>query len=494
MTQDKGQYIKWLAEQTEKGREDLPYFAEHLLGIRFNTAQMDVWRIIKGYLDTKMYPLRLLILAANQIGKTTFAACFILWLCYYKKMNFKEEIDVVTYRELEYTGAVMAPLKSLTKALFYASKQIIEGKYLIRNFTTGQTHFNDCKIKFFKVYSRYTDKFSDVPYHQFMNNSKVEFYTLGGNQGDVLQGTNYYFMLYDELGRSDYLSDEMRDIYNRTQTLRSPLIAMTTPSMDHPLANQWIDEVLDNSEEKGWVTYQADVTKNEYKDQQAAIDSTKGLSDSEKRQILEGKIEVTEEVFYKPPLVTKAFKRRFEVPEIAKGRHYSMGLDTAASSDRFAITILDVTQVPFKEVYREYFKASDKTKEQRLNIVRHAYYRFNEHGGCELTIDCSNEAGPLYLEDLFDCSPIPYRFGIERDTGKHTKYVALEATRLAIEKGHLWLDSDNLLLKRQMSYYKLKDDKLQTDALMSLIIATVKPYLDYLESIKNQDHNKVDYF
>src|SRR5688500_11413573 len=74
-----------ILKKLEQGRNDIGYFAEEVLGIKFNRAQRRWFRYVTTNADGFSWLYRFIIhVAANQVGKTLGLAVLILWACNYK--------------------------------------------------------------------------------------------------------------------------------------------------------------------------------------------------------------------------------------------------------------------------------------------------------------------------------------------------------------------------------------------------------------------------
>jgi hypothetical protein len=451
-----------------------------MLGMELNEGQRELAYAIMPYIQAKEFPLRCLFQTGNQLGKTTFFSLLAIWFQFTKYTFLPHTFTGKEWSQLEYTGAVIAPMKSLMRAMFSSVMKIVNGRYLISpRIDRGETeyHMNQTRIKGF-IY-RYSKSDSEglgqIPTIYFANNSTMEFYTMFGSRGDTLQGSNYPYAMYDEFGRDDNLDEEIPDIYNRLQTLRGPLFMMTTPSEKHPTAVQFIDEITRKKSHK-FKVFSASALKNEYKNKADIMSSVSGLSDAQRRQIIEGIASPFGATFFPVQSITDAANIT-EIPKIDPKHTYYLGLDTAMMTDKIGIQVIDVTELPYKQVFRSYIKGKDQKLEDHLSTIRETYYNYPN---CTLVIDCSNEAGYIWLQLLSDLNPTPFRFGTEKSTGMSTKIDMLSIIRRCLENKHLDLQEDDYIIKRQLTNYRLDDSGLETDGLMALGVAVYYPYKEYL--------------
>lgn len=490
VVEEKPEIEKLSKEEWLQTLRDFPFFCEKMLGIELNNAQRKVIKEVWPYILAKEFPFRMLLLAGNQAGKTCLAACLCLWFAYTKYTFLPHTFVGAEWRKLEYAIAVIAPLRSLTRAMFHSILKIVNGKYLIApRIDRGETEyrFNECRIKGF-VY-RYTkteaEGFGSIPTMFCANGATIEYFTTYGSKGDTIQGSNYYFMLYDEFGRSDSLHDELPDLYNRLQTTRGGLMALTTPSEKHPNAIQFIDELLRKPQHR-FKSFRFSSLDNEFKRHEDIYASVSGLSKWEQDQIIHGHLVPPRASFFPPEKITDVFVPTADLPPtkpIVAGRRYAMGLDTAMVADRIASYVLDVSERPYRVIAKHAVRGKEKKVQEHVSDLTDIYTRF-PISSLEVVIDVTNEAGHIWVNLLEPLNPVPFRFGLEKGTQINTKVDMLTTLRQCIENNDIILDDEDYKLKRQLTNYKIDDDKLETDLVMALGLAVYYPYKEYLEGLQ----------
>lgn len=129
------------------------------------------------------------------------------------------------------------------------------------------------------------------------------------------------------------------------------------------------------------------------------------------------------------------------------GRSYAAGLDLARLRDWSSLTVLDVTELPYRLVHQERWQGEWEYTEARVLGVLRAY-------GARLTVDATGVGDPVY-ERLRRAWPQthPFRFT------QASKAQLITELRLSLAEERLWLYPDPMLLAelralqaKQMSY------------------------------------------
>ncbi|MDW8426486.1 MAG: terminase family protein [Meiothermus sp.] len=126
---------------------------------------------------------------------------------------------------------------------------------------------------------------------------------------------------------------------------------------------------------------------------------------------------------------------RLEGPEPPQpGRAYAAGLDLARLRDWSSLTVLDVTEVPYRLVHQERWQGEWEYTEARVLGVLRAY-------GARLTVDATGVGDPVY-ERLRRAWPQthPFRFT------QASKAQLLTELRLSLAEERLWLYPEPVLL------------------------------------------------
>jgi hypothetical protein len=286
---------------------------------------------------------------------------------------------------------------------------------------------------------------------------------------------------YDEFGRSKNPDKEIDDILPRLADYDGDLDIITTPDIENEEAIAYIIDKKDKIElgELNWTLVEGSSSENEYLNSAAMESRTQGMSEDKKNQILHGGLSLKGASYFETDNVVGIFSNECkQVLHGVIGHTYWIGLDTAGSGkDYWALNVIDTTTEPWQRVFYYY----DKLNQPMFNLgyTKTVIERYLKAGkeNVNFVIDKTNEAGAIYFGEFSDYSPVGYRFGTERGTGKSTKAELLDTCRRAINDKIVICTEDRMLRNQIVSYKGPSDDEKQTtDALMSFALALYYPY------------------
>ena len=95
----------------------------------------------------------------------------------------------------------------------------------------------------------------------------------------------------------------------------------------------------------------------------------------------------------------------------------------------------------------------------------------------EFTMDATSEGGTIIYDHFRDLNPIPFKYGIEKGTGRKMKVELLEVLRKCFEEECILSPMDSSLHSQLTLYRGPNDDKGQTtDRVMAVAMAVYWAY------------------
>jgi hypothetical protein len=165
----------------------------------------------------------------------------------------------------------------------------------------------------------------------------------------------------------------------------------------------------------------------------------------------------------------KAFSKDVPDSQLPKPKHrYVIFWDPSVASDPTAVVVLDVTNKVWVGVqFKHYLKPPAFTQLVADIYSMHALY--NSNGAVAITgFDATSMGGAIVRQSLSGIHP---QRGINFG-GPTMKIGSLMNLKAAITEGRLLLPNSWARLQREILNYRLKDDKIQQDAVMALVGAT----------------------
>jgi hypothetical protein len=153
------------------------------------------------------------------------------------------------------------------------------------------------------------------------------------------------------------------------------------------------------------------------------------------------------------------------------GHRYAHGVDPAISYDSTWSIVLDITDPEQWVGVNAARRSGRQTAESIVGITSDVYHEYAAVGTIASGIDATGFGGKVF-RSLLQSARVPVA-AIEFGGKASVKQKMLANLRVALDSGRLYLpqEGDWLLLRRQMLGYKLADRKLDTDAVMALMVA-----------------------
>jgi hypothetical protein len=453
--------------------EDFVVWCEEILGIKLNPAQLRVARCLNpSDIRSRAWAFKtLVVVAANQIGKTLIQACLILWA-----LNYKIGVDDQDPTEWLNAPYLWIHLGPVQQQAYHAFK---DANQLLRNAHPAQKNP--------KLPGALFEKIKIETYYegiQCWNGAQVMFRT-AENKGEAVLGYKAAGISVDEAAFVRGLTAEVNEVLKmRLIASGGPIMLFSTPNgmndffdfADHiQSTDHEVEEMVWHNGESRLVW--ATITDNiGYGISQREADRMEQeLNPATKEQQLRGAFLEPLEAFFVPQdLIIDAFRK--DLPDEVRpipGHLYAIFWDPSLASDPTAVVVLDVTYRPWTGVYfRWYERPLDITALTGAIYQLHGDYH-NANGGNRLStpshavtgFDATSMGGAAVKGLLAPLNPKrPVNFG-----GNAIKTPSLTNLRDLLTKGDIVLPGSWLRLRQELLNYKLKDESIKQDTVMALM-------------------------
>lgn len=153
------------------------------------------------------------------------------------------------------------------------------------------------------------------------------------------------------------------------------------------------------------------------------------------------------------------------------GHKYAHGVDPAISYDSTWSVVLDITDPEMWVGVSAARRSGRQTAESIVGLTSDIHHEYAQGRQCTSAIDATGFGGKVF-RSLLQSARVPV-IAVEFGGRASVKQKMLGNLRTALDSGRLYLPQDGewLLLRRQLLAYKLADRKLDTDAVMALMLA-----------------------
>lgn len=475
----------------QRGRDPV-VFATEVLGVKLNPAQRRWFSLIRPDEDGWRWRYAAVLhVAANQIGKTLGLGVLILWAAWYKI-----GIDTSDYERwlaAPYAWFHLAPTQPQAYLTLKDIVALLDGTHPAQ---VNRSYLPKGVVQQVKL-EQYYDGLS------LWNGSLVQFRTTD-EKAKALQGRRAAGISYDEAAFEDHLNSVINEtLLMRLISTGGPLWLVSTPNG----INDWYEvvtavqesafprEVPDDDDpllggsalpgeplpmwenEDRWALLWSTVADNVGFgiSDEAVARMERSIDAATKEQQLRGAfLEPADAYFVPSELIDKAFKSKLPLEERPiPGHTYIASWDPSATTDPTVAIVLDVTKKPWRGVYfRRYERPLGETKLLTEIFALHALY----NGGatqrmqhvpqprCLTTFDSTSMGGAMLAQSLAKLSP-KRALNLAGPTAKSS---GLKNTRTALNTGALILPVWPRV-RREVLTYKLPDDKIVQDCVMTLL-------------------------
>jgi hypothetical protein len=521
LTPDQREALQTIA----KGRKDIVYFAEKMLGINFYDEQrIWMWASTKTnrsacialaedidfdlpemFQDHDQYFTALyagidqhILCTANQIGKTFLTAIKHCWSNYYK---IGRNVVGDKFESMEYKTLNVSP----------HSDQANKCKEYVEMLFMGQVVF----------YSPEEDMLVSNQVHQavegfvsggnksigeltFANGAIFYSKSTGQDKGTARAGEQFGYISYDECAQSRHLKDELPMLQSRVIRYGYSFDLISSPEAGKPSHLYYSRLVKKGMKLDGtwWGFTGIPLDKNKFIPEKQREKAKKRIEDTDPekaKQMLRGLFISTGEKFISMEVVQQIFDKSVQqLDEGIKGNRYLITADwgMADTGDKTVFYVLDYTEwwtkKKIKIVYEEVIQGGSPT--MQFATLRVLFDKFGGHGSkdnegewetypVKLVTDSNSLGGTIIKKMIKELKP--YGFGskggqkdemlaisynllnYERDFKSHP----LEATVIENNPDFGVLRSFYIPeLEEQLGIYKIDDTKIEQDRVMSLFM------------------------
>lgn len=295
-----------LARTIALGRNDPVYFGEKILGLRFHekqkiwmwlTTKTQIDRAIElagiiGYAlpateDLKAHDfLKNILCPSNRFGKTFLTAVKHIWYNFYKIGMTGEPKTIALAR---YSTLNLSPHSLQVDAMYRYVVDFFEETFVYEwPANSGNKMRNNCLIKDFLV-DRQQQKRELI----FANSSRIKGAPTGDDQASSIQGTDYFYISYDECPQSIHLREELpAKIMSRLIDSGGPLDLIGTPEVDKP-SQQYYSRIVKHGLKlkEGWFTLLGSLDENTFigtENKEKSLESIRTTDPDKYRQVRYG--------------------------------------------------------------------------------------------------------------------------------------------------------------------------------------------------------------
>jgi hypothetical protein len=462
-----------------KGRDAI-YFAEHIMGVRLNPAQIRWFNLALRTRNGWQWVFRRgAHVSGNQTGKTLGMALAVLWAANYKIGI--ENSDWDTWLSSAYNWFHLAPTYTQSLLLRNDMANLMEGKH--------PAQFDRATGEFRKVLWQpglAVEKKIDATYYAFemWNGSKVHFRS-SDNKAKSLQGVRAHGVSFDEAAFEDHLTIVMdQAVKLRLISTGGPLIMASTPNGINDYY-QIVQDIRSKSVQTGDRTWESEeqqcylvwshVSDNiGYGYTQEDVDYLEGdIDPATKEQQLRGAFLNPEDAFFVPIEDIEAAFQAIPAEDAPRNNHnYVAFWDVSVASDPTVCVVIDITKEPFKGVYYRRWEKPMPFRELLSEMRRiHFYYSapiYKMPGRAPTIItgfDASSMGGVAVKQELADMHPLR---PLTMTGSSRVKQELLINLRKSLSTKRLILPKEWVQAMREILSYREKDEKLKQDSVMAL--------------------------
>lgn len=472
------------AKYLDRGRTNIVFFAEKILGLTLNPGQRRFLRLFQVNEDGWSWFLKDMVeVAGNQVGKTVNLAIIVLWACEYK-IGINNSDPMAWFRS-PYEWFHIAPELNQAKLVLKNIRWILDSVHPAQEKFGGKCRLPRSHVDPNATLEGYYEGIA------FWNGAVCHFRSTvekaAGLQGRVAAGISF-----DECAYENYLIHVIDNVlYSRLVSTGGPLILVSTPNGINDFyeivsAMQERVEVTDDDklwvnesyrEGLAWATIQDNVgygiTQEEYLRAEARDTSVK-------EQVLRGAFLASQDAFFVPQdKIMAAFNSKLPHKQAPRGGHsYAIFVDPSVEADPTAVVVLDITQKPWTGVYYDWQQQPRGIDSLIPAIVGlHTLYgsaqdRLGRTVKSTATTgyDATGMGGQIIRQHLSRIQPqMPVNFG----GSAKIKANAFGDLRTALLMKELQLPGSWTRMKREIQNYKLEDKNLEQDSVFALAGATL---------------------
>lgn len=490
-----------LLKAERRGRDDIIYFSEELLGVQLNEYQKrwlsrtttprskwmerfgEVIDDIGGFLFGSNISA-----IGNQSGKTVGIAIKHIW---FNKYKIGMELDEKLINSAHYATLNISPHSRQTKACYAHVEDILNERFIIDEEGKKRLNVLSPLMKEFLVGSN-----SNLGEHRFANKSVMYSVPTGADQASSLAGAQFGYISYDECSQSLHLKEELgAKILSRLIKYGVCLDLIATPEVDSPSHQYYLHIVRMGQKGKDgwWALTGMGMDDNKFipKAQKERAKASLLATDKKKyRQVVKGEFVTSGKRFFDPAEVENMWKLGGKINCVPGGKYLLVAdWGMADTGDKSVFYVFDYTDYAIsgriKLVNHEEIQGG--SPQMQFSLLRTLYEQYTWYGE-----DGTTANYPIFVMDAQALGGVvikkllvalrPRGFDIDKD-------VALIETKNAMAKGRDYTESDvdGAILEKnpdygiihsyyidelneQLGMYHIEDKKLETDHVMALMM------------------------
>jgi hypothetical protein len=471
-----------------RGRTDVPFWSEYFLGIRLNPKQRYFARAAT-LLDPDGWHILLrniVVSAGNRAGKTLALAVVILHHCFYKTglrpadQNDRKSID--RWNRAPYNWFHLSHRQPVARHVYRELCLIAAGDHPAQvDKETGISRGCPLTAMFPGILE--TDAVEDKLYEWIkiapaFGGAQLHFRNTDEKAKAIL-GLDMNGISEDEAASEPYLDDVHSNVLEaRRGTTGGPIYSISTPDFnDFQFPDLW-ESGNPEAEERAAKTLSIRMSTRDNVDygmtQHELDDLMAGKPAWWIDQHIDGKFVQAQDAYFDASAVMAAFIHGMpEEQEVKKGHPYVQGCDVGVAKDPSCTIILDTKGEVLIGVRISELPSPAATAAV-VNLARAGSLLYGQGQACRCAtiLDASGMGGMMFLEEFQRAVFPTYAFSFSGRADKKIDLLGdlktmLDNRRLRLPYGGvLWTK-----LRRQLLGYRLKDDKIAQDLVMTLALA-----------------------
>lgn len=467
------------AASLARGRWDLDFFCEALLGIKPHVGQSEFFRavLLRDMTGWRPRYLDIDVSAGNRAGKTLGEAIAEFHSTFYKigqpPPSLVSVRSLKKWMQSDYSWYHFAIAQETSELAFIEITRILQG--------THEAQKNGCPLTetlgpgVARWDKKYRSEYLWLKMHEVFGGGEIHYRTTGEKAVGSL-GKDMHGIAYDE-GAFDpnfqFVVDEVLHMRRLSTGGQLWIVGTSTEGLT-AFSDHWQlgdPDQPDRNPDK--FSLRMSTRDNiGYGITQEMFDRlVASMPDALVPQNIDGYFLESRKSFFSQSSVDQSFID--DLPEVEapkKGHRYVQGADPALSMDSTWSIVLDVTRSPNTgvAVARHRGRTSGPVVASLVTNAHNAYNSLHEGYSCLSGIDSTGFGGAMFRDLL----PIQVR-SIEFGGTRGKKLKLLNDLRSALDTGKLRFPRSGpwLALRRQLLGYRLEDKNMETDGVMALAVA-----------------------
>jgi hypothetical protein len=471
------------AEDLERGRWDVEYFALRFLGIHLHPGQV---RMALAYLARnptgwRAAYLDLCVSAGNRAGKTLALAVIIMHSCIYKMGSRPPEdstdASLKRWQQSPYMWFHFAIAQEVADLAYIEIVNILKGVHVAQ--LEGRCPLSEEVPNVAQYDKKYQGEYRWVVFNSLLGGAEVHFRTTGEKALGSL-GRDMHGVSFDEAGIEPRLEWIIKNVLHlRRLGTGGQLWLISTPEAGiTEFADRWFKgdpEQPDRSPRKFSMRMSSRENIGFGLDQDTFDDLVADMDEDHVLQNIDGYFIQGIASYFDHNSVDRAFLA--EMPELQAardGRSYVQGVDPAIKGDALWSLVFDAT-APVALGVRAQRMSGMKTTDGIVELAESTHFAYEVNRStlkshCSTAVDASAMGGIMFKEALDKGIPGGVRSIQFAGPGKKRKL--LGDLRVMLDKGLLKMPRSGLwlIVRRELLGYKLDDRKITQDAVMTLAV------------------------